>query len=182
MAMIAIPIHKEISRLFQAIDVDANRDLSDHITMIYLDDNLGINKVIKIIPAIFDITSNTKPFEVSTSKITCFPEGKHGFPIIAMIESKELNKLRSDITKAFNEKKISFNEKFPDYKPHITLGYAKEKVKDIKFDKLKITISEISLYGGDTTDDKLFVNFPFSLKTSKLAQRSNTFLKFSYQM
>lgn len=175
MAMLAIQISPDISRLFRQIELDANRDPSDHITMFYLGDDFNMKQILKIIPTIYEISSTLQPFEVSCSKITCFPEGKYGFPVIAEIKSEDLIELRNKIEKAFGKNKIKFDTKFKEYKPHVTLGYAKEKVKDAKINKIKWAVSQISLYCGDEADSKLFVNFPFNLGIDKIASFSECF-------
>jgi len=180
MAMLAVPVSPDISRLFREIEVDAYRDPSDHITLFFFGDYLEIGRVLKIIPVVFDITSNMKPFEVTTTKITTFPKGDKGYPVIAEIKSPQLEDLRNNIKKAFESKNIKFDERFQDFKLHITLGYSKKKPKSIRFDKFKWIISQIGLYAGDNADSRLFVNFPFTLgvsKTAKLTEFTNTFVQ-----
>lgn len=182
MAMIAVQISSDISRLLKDVDVECERDNSDHITMFYFEDDLSIKKVCKMLPLIFDITSNHKPFEASLSKISAFPEGKHGYPIIAEVQSKELHELREQIAKAFDKANIKYDQKFPEYLPHITLGYSEEKLKTIKLPKFKFSITNISLYYGDISDTKLFINFPFTFgldAVKKAHSASSTFLKCS---
>lgn len=169
MAMIAIPVTHDIGRLFESLDVEGDRRPSDHITVFYLGDDLPIKKIVKIIPVIFEITSKMKPFKVSTNVITTFDEGKHGYPVIAKLQSKELEKLRNDLKKAFDDNKIKYDIKFKEFKPHLTLSYSPEKIKDIKFPKIEFLISQISIFGGDEVDEKVFINFPFSLGIKKKA-------------
>lgn len=180
MAMLAIPLSLDISRLFREVDVDAFRDPSDHITLFTFGDDLEINKILKIIPVVFNITSGMQPFEVSSTRITTFPKGDKGYPVISEIKSKELEEIHTRIEKAFKSKGIKFDTTFSEYKPHVTLGYAKKRPKTIKFDKVKWSISQIALYGGDNADSKLFVNFPFTLGTTKSAQ-VNTFAQRFYE-
>src|SRR5689334_15345551 len=158
MAMLAVPISQDISRLFQQIDVEAERDQSDHITVIYFGDNMPIKQISKLLPPMFGLTSEMKPIEAEIQKITCFPEGKHGFPVIAEIKSQGLQDFRKNILKILDNNKIKYEDAYPEYRPHITLGYAKEKIKDTKIDKFKFSISEVKLYGGDSHDERVSVN------------------------
>lgn len=162
MAMLAIPIQQDISRLLQELDLDIERDPSNHITLFYFGDNLPMSKVLKIIPVVFDIVQTLSPFTANVSNYTHF-DSDDIYPIICPVKSPTLLDLRQKIQKAFDKKKISYDKKFPDYHPHITLGYSEDKVKDFKFPKIEFTIPQISLYAGDTTDTKLFVNFPFTI-------------------
>jgi 2'-5' RNA ligase len=184
MAMIAIPLSLDISRLFREVEIDSlgARDASDHITMFYLGDEIPIKKLVKIIPIVFDITSKTKPFSASCSKIISFPEGKKGFPIIGEVKSSELLKFREQIKKEFKKNKIKFDEKFPEYKPHVTLGYSKTKPSSIKFSKTNWSITQVGLYGGDEADSKFFVNFPFTLGIEKKVEKyAKLFCNKAYQ-
>src|SRR5690606_40471128 len=107
------------------------------------------------------------------AKITTFEKGKYGYPIIGEVKSKGLIELRDKIEKSFKNSNIKFDNKYPEYKPHITLGYSSEKPKDIKIDKFKFSIPQISLYGGDEHDERVFINFPFSFGLSKNAKINN---------
>jgi 2'-5' RNA ligase len=178
MAMLAIPIQQDISRLFQEFDLDIEKDSSNHITMFYFGDDLPISRILKIIPIIFKITEDLRPFTVSTSEYSYF-ESDDVYPVICPVKSKELMSLRKKIQNAFDADKIKYDKKFPDYKPHITLGYSKDKPpKNNKFPKVDFAISQLSLYCGDTADTRLFINFPFTInKTSKLDLLSSSFLK-----
>ena len=177
MAMLAIPITKSVSRLFQGIDVDGTRDKSDHVTMVYFGDNIKINKIVKVIPILFEILSETAPFTIKTNKITTFSKGDDGYPVIAAIKSKELQDLRNKIIEEFEKKKVKFDNKYPNYNPHVTLSYSEEKVKDINIETCEWQVNEISLYCGDVSDTRMFVNFPLGLKTksAKAAVYSRAF-------
>jgi len=178
MAMLAIPIQPDISRLFQEFDLDMERDPSNHITLFYFGDDLPISRILKIIPIIFNITEDLRPFLASASEYSFF-ESDDVYPIICPVKSKELMSLRNKIRHALDDDKIKYDKKFPEYKPHITLGFSKDKPpKNTKFPKVEFTISQLSLYCGDTTDTKLFINFPFTInKASQLDALSNRFLK-----
>lgn len=178
MAMLAIPIQPDISRLLQEFDLDIEKDPSNHITLFYFGDNLPMSKILKIIPIIFKLTEDLRPFTASTSEYSFF-DSEEKYPVICPVKSKELMSLRNKISKAFDDDKIKYDKKFPDYKPHITLGFSQEKFpKHTKFPKVDFAISQLALYCGDTTDTKLFINFPFTInKTSQLSLFSGRFLK-----
>ncbi|NJO18733.1 MAG: 2'-5' RNA ligase family protein [Thioploca sp.] len=170
MAMISLQIPNDIGRMFKEIDIPGKRDATDHITLFYLGDEIDIKKVIKIIPVIFEAVNGMGPFSVSCNKITTFPMGKNGYPVIGEIKSPELIKLRNKLKKLFDKNKIKYDNKFPEYKPHLTLSYSEDEVDDIKLKNFDWKVSSISLYGGDVSDTRLFVNFPFSLEIKKKAE------------
>lgn len=177
MAMLAVTIQPDISRLFKEFDLDIERDPSDHITLFYFGDKLPMAKILKIIPVIFNLTENLRPFTASTSEYSSF-DSDDLYPIICPVKSKGLINLRKKICKLFDHNKIKYDKKFPDYKPHITLGYSKEKLKKTKFPEIEFTISQLALYGGDEGDTKLYVNFPFTInKFSNLNNLADNYLK-----
>jgi len=166
--MIAIPVPAVMSRLFQQMDVprDVN-DPSDHITMFYLGDNVSIDRLVQIIPILYKACSKISPMKVSCKRITSFPKGEGGYPVIGEIQSKELVSLRDKIRGFLEQNNIKFDKKHNEYRPHVTLGYSKKKPKNVSFPKVEWTIGEIALYGGDDGDQRLFVNFPLSLGDKK---------------
>jgi hypothetical protein len=102
MAMLAIPIQPDISRLLQELDLDIERDPSNHITLFYFGDNLPMSKVLKIIPVVFDIVQNLSPFTATVSNYTHF-DSDDLYPIICPVKSQALLDLRQKLQKAFGE-------------------------------------------------------------------------------
>lgn len=167
MAMIAIPIDSSFSSLLQRVDVPGNRDFSDHCTLIYFENEMPIKKIVKMIPLIHELTGKMIPFNIKSTTITSFDKGKHGYPIIARLESKELFDLEKEIKKIFDKNKIKYSTKYKEFKPHITLSYSDVDLeKDLKFDKALLQVNSIGLYGDD---NNIYVNFPFSLGIKKKA-------------
>lgn len=180
--MLAIPIQPDISRLLQEFDLDIEKDPSNHITMFYFGDDLPMSRILKIIPVIFDLTKDLKPFTATVSNYSSF-DSDEAYPIICPVKSKELMTLRNKIRTVFDKAKIKYDKKFPDYHPHITLGYSENKPKNTKFPKIEFTVSQISLFGGDTCDTKLFINFPFTVtettKSSQVNILSDIYMKYA---
>jgi 2'-5' RNA ligase len=170
MAMIAIPISPDTSRLFKEIEIEGNREPCDHITMFYLGDNIPFKTILEIMPILYKVTSNTLPFEINCSKITTFPKGEYGYPIIAELKSKELMEIRKKILSSLRRNHIKIDNSFKEYRPHITLAFAKKRAKIKLPEKMTLMANQIALYGGDTADSKIFVNFPFTLNAGKIAK------------
>lgn len=166
--MIAIPVPHDVGRLFRSVDVPGERDPSDHITLFYLGDDVPLKTIIKAIEPTFKVTSDTKPFTVSSSKITTFKKGDDGYPVIARLDSKELHEFHSKLKRALKKEKVNFSDKYPEYKPHVTLGYCHdEKIDDIKIDKVSWLVDEIAIYGGDSHDERIYISFPLNLNILK---------------
>jgi len=88
--------------------------------------------------------------------------------------------LRKKLKVALEDGGVKFKDKYPTYKPHITLSYADEKIKDFKISKTEWQVNEIALYCGDAGgSEKLYVSFPFAIKTAKKsAYYVNEFIKY----
>lgn len=164
MGMIAIELPTNISSILQEIKIDGKlikQDFADHITCLYLNKNVSMEVIQELIPIIYDITKDVKPFIIKADKYKSFPKGKYGHPCIIEVKSKELNSLREKIKKALEKNDIKYNDKFPKFLAHITLGYFKDEVDDCKFDLIAWPVNKICLYGGDDNKEKVFIEFPF---------------------
>jgi 2'-5' RNA ligase len=106
--------------------------------------------------------SKFEPFLVKAKKVSHFPKREDNpIPIIAPIESKELDELHKKLANAFDSDKIEFNKTFRDYKPHITLAYSDDEFDDFKIDPpIEFIVNEVVLWGGDEGDDRVFITFP----------------------
>ncbi len=171
--MIAIECPENVSSIIKDIELSGKclkKELHHHITCFYFKDDIEMEKILKIIPIVYDITSKVKPFIISSSKYTSFPKGKYGYPIIAQIKSKELVKLRNDIKKAFNDNDIEFDQKFPNFIPHLTIEYNKDEINDGKFNEVAWQVNNIKLYCGDKNKEQMLVEFTFGniIKNSSL--------------
>lgn len=166
--MLAVPISKDISRLFRQEEFEGTRDASDHITLFYFGDELPIGKAVKIIQAVYEVTQDLTPFSVSCKRITTFPKGENGYPTIAKLDSAELIELRNRLAEIFEQKGIQF-DKTKEFNPHVTLSYYKHKEKNVSFPKVQWMVNEVALFGGDRAESNLYVSFPFSLGIEKAA-------------
>jgi len=185
MAFLGLPIKIETARLFSSLDIPGNKeDLSNlHITILCFEDDFSINDLSKAFEAAYDVISEFKPFNIKIKKISCFPkrEGKP-CPIIAKVESKDLEELNDQLRKEFNKRKIDYSKVFKDYKPHITLSYADDEIKDFNIDAIEIPVHEAVLLGGNKGENDVFITFPFKClekkkKHSALLDRVNEFYK-----
>ena len=140
MAMIAIPLSVDTSRLFREIDVDGHRDSSDHVTLFCLGDDIN-PKGEKGYPVIAELKSD-KLLELREK-------------IRKLLEK---NKIKYDNT--FKEYKPHITVSWGKKKPG--------KIKFPE--KAKLLITQLALYGGDNADSRIFVNFPFSLGVEKKAE------------
>lgn len=181
MAFVGLRVPHETARLLGGLEVPGKKEpvSSFHVTMFYFGDEVDIDTLAEIIRVTYGVTSETKPFTVRTSQVTSFPKGDDGTPIICRIESDALHDLRDKIREAYEASEVTFNNKFPDYRPHVTLAYDPEAgdFEEQRIPTVEWGAHELVLWGGDEGDDKLVVNFPFALgdldksAATRIAQR-----------
>ena len=136
----------------------------DHITVLMLGDEVSIEQLAEMMPVIYEACQNQKPFTVSTSQISSFPAGDDGVPVIAKIESPELMKFQASLKKELDTAQFDLEDKWPVYKPHVTLSYCgHEKVPNKPFPKLQWGVTSLTLWGADEGQGRLVIQFPLSL-------------------
>lgn len=165
MAFIGLAVPHPTARLLSEIDVDGDKVEvnSSHITIMYLGKDVEIDALADAMKAAYAVTSQTKPFSVRTSRVTCFPKNDDGVPIIARVDSDALHELRKRLEASFTSREVFFNQKYPIYKPHVTLSYAENEIEEFAIPTLEWGAHELVLWGGDEGDRKLIVTFPFSM-------------------
>jgi 2'-5' RNA ligase len=182
MSFLGIKVPHEITRLLSGIDIPGDKVSRDemHITLLYVGKQTPIEHLVRVIMAAFRVTSQTQPFAVETRQVTSFsPNPDDGVPIIARIESPPLHDLRNALCRAFDAEKVEYSKKYPDYKPHVTLGYSQddavfsEMVADKDIPVVEWGVGEIVLWGGDSGDEKLTVTFPLSMNRAGVKTASD---------
>jgi 2'-5' RNA ligase len=172
MAFIGIKLPQETGRLLNGIDVPGQKEAPGgmHITMIYLGNDVPMDVLSEIIRVTLDIAEKTQPFTVRTNRVTCFPKGEDGVPVICRVESDPLHVLRAKLCGAFDQEGLDYDKKFPDYKPHVTLSYASELIEERRIPTVEWGAHELMLWGGNSGDGRLTVTFPLSIN-AKMARR-----------
>ncbi|HLG26632.1 MAG TPA: 2'-5' RNA ligase family protein [Paenisporosarcina sp.] len=139
-----------------------------HITMFYFEKQLKIKDVITIIGAAHDALKRSGPFQVRGNKITTFPKGDDGVPVIVPIISDELLTIRKRMASKFDSEDIVFSKKYPEYKPHLTLSYATKEMEDEKLDKaVSWKVKDIVLWAGDNMDGGIIVSLPLTKQATR---------------
>lgn len=184
MAFIGIKINPHVSKILNKIDIPGEKEDTSqfHITLLCFEDNFPIEEISKAIEASYDVISKIKPFTIEIDEICCFPKrSDNPCPIIATIESKDLQEIHDKLAKEFDKYKVDYSKVHKDYKPHITLSYSDEEIEKFKIDKIEFEVYEIVLWGGDNGEDRVFITFPLENidKTSKLFHKINSFYTLS---
>lgn len=184
MAFLGLKVPHEVARLFREIEIPGDKvaESDYHVTILCFDDEWPISEIAKAMEATFDVLNKFEPFHMETSVVTCFPKREDNpVPIIAKMKSKELMKLSDALRKEFDKQKIEYSKIFKDFKPHMTLSYAEDEIKDRKISPIEFFVHEIVLWGGDNGDDRIFITFPLKgekrKKSSYLLQKAEVFQK-----
>jgi len=186
MAMIGLRVPPETAQLLKQIDlkgfgVPEPMDQA-HITLLHLGDDVPIESLTEAIRVLYTVASKTRPFAVQTSRATTFPpqDGKKT-PMIAQVDSNALHDFHRALQEAFEAAGIDFSKKWPEFKPHVTLGYSKDPLVDADhvFDETFPTVEwgahEAVLFGGDKGKQTMMVTTPFSLSPFRQAVRQAMF-------
>jgi len=163
MAFLGVKIVPEVARMFRNIDVPGKKEPENeyHITVVCFDADWPLKHVAKAMQATYEVLQDIAPFYVKSKKVTCFPKREDNpVPIIAAIDSDELHDLNKKLKKAFDKNNIGYMKNFKDFKPHMTLSFAQDEIKDIKIDPVEFYVHELILWAGDNGDDRLFITFP----------------------
>lgn len=184
MAFIGLRVPADAARLLESHEVPGERlSASDmHVTILYLGKTVPMVELAKAMVAAYGVATRTSPLSLAIDRVTNFPVGPDGWPLICRIESPELQKLSADLRAEFTRLGLPFNNKWPDYKPHVTMAYLKEQQPEgFAFDSplpgpLPFVVHELTIWGGDDGDGRVHINIPFSLSpaqrmASRLASR-----------
>ena len=126
----------EIDKQFPSEGRKGEDSSPSHITIIYVGELLPVleKKLVKIVE---QVCSRTKPFLVKLKKPRKFINKKGQIILHSPVKSSRLIKFNESLRVALMNNGIQIDDKFPEYKPHITIAYCDSKkelkqYKDIK--------------------------------------------------
>jgi len=165
MAMIGLRVPADAARLLASVDVPGEKIQRHHahVTIHMLGDDVPMEQIGKAIIAAHSVAEKTVPFRVAINSVSTFKAGNNGVPVICPVFSPELHELHENLKAAFDAAGVEYSKKWPEFKPHVTLSYSPEPMKDQALGPLEWSAYEMILWGGDEDDQRLSVNLPFSL-------------------
>lgn len=176
MAFIGLKVPAGIARILESVpDVPGDRhSASDmHVTILYLGKGIPVTDVAKAMCAAYQITSQMRPFACGLSEVSSFPGSDDGVPLICPVESPSLHDLNAALKAEFDRLGLEFDNKYSEYKPHVTMSYVTdgslESHQQPLPGPLAWTASELVIWGGDNGDDVLSVSMPFVLNPGRSA-------------
>ncbi len=165
MPLLGIKIPKNISDILSKLDVPGIKEDSSgyHITLLYFK-VASIKDILEAAEEILELTSKSPIFNIKFDNIECFPEGDDGVPIICPVVSDDLFSFHKKLKTKIDKTNLDYSKKFPEYKPHITLSYNKEKIKSFELEPIEYSVSEIIFWCGDNMDEKMTITFPLNIE------------------
>lgn len=179
MAALMFQVPEDTARVLAEVQVPGTPEKKDHhITVVSLGDDIPVERLGEILPAIYDVTSTTPPFTVSTDLVATFPSGKNGVPIIAKVQAPQLHTLKDRLCAALDEAWFEYDDKFPEYVPHVTLAYDPDPLTkfETEIPKIQWGANELVLWGANRGSGRLVIKFPLSLPGTHVASTSDDFL------
>lgn len=171
MAFIGLRVPYEAAKLLEISPVPGERQRASdmHVTILYLGKGTPMVQVAKAMVVLDMLASSVRPFTISLKKITNFPRNPDdGWPVICPVASPELQRIHSSLKAALSKYGVPFSNKYPEYKPHVTMSYVREESPGFSFnselpDVLPISVHELTLWGGEREGRQLIVTVPLTL-------------------
>lgn len=162
MAFIGIQVPPDIADELTKVNVPGKKlgAAEKHITLFYVGKKTPLRDALKAaaICALFARTQS--PFKVGTARVTCFPENPDdGVPIICRVLSPPLHAFRAKLASAFKRYGVEFSNKYPEYKPHVTLSYDRQSIPDMDIQPVVWTVDRFVLWAGDDMDEGMSMQF-----------------------
>lgn len=163
MAFMGISLSSEVSQLLHEVSVPGTRVAkgSHHITLLYFGKQTPLVEICRAIEIVAPIMQRTQPLQLTTSRVEAFGENPDdGYPIIARVDSEALHGLQGQLKSALKQRGVEFSDKWPEYKPHVTLSYAGKAMEPMTLEpSIDWTASETVMWAGDNNDDRFVVRF-----------------------
>lgn len=168
MALLCLKLPAEPARLLSEIRVPGEKTPIDemHVSLVYLGKELELEAVLLAIQVTYQVVASWSPFLLTTRWVSTFPQTDEGtVPVIARVESEDLHDLQEALKEAFDEEGVPFSNKWPDYKPHVTLSYApaEQAPGDKTIPPVQWSCTDIALWAGDEGETDIVCRFPLSI-------------------
>ncbi len=133
-----------------------------HVTSIYLGDISEIKDDREVVePLVSTLARRTTPFSGVLDRVSHFGPSEDGLTAVVLeADSGLLHRFRTRLKSALQAAGVTWDEKFPTYRPHVTLGYWPEDEIPDRFSKpgpldtpIPVTFSEVSMkWDGERID------------------------------
>ena len=157
MAFIGLDVPRSVAEQLAGMGAPGSPEdpASMHVTMIYLGKKAPIEKLLKATLILYSVCQETAPFNAGFAVRTSFPDRGNGTPVIARIVSPGLHALREALCGRLRAAGVDYDEKFPEFKPHVTMAYCDSAVPDAPLAPTVWTVGAVSIWGGDSGRDRM---------------------------
>lgn len=173
MAFIGLDVPADAALLLEGLSgVPGDRESASdmHVTIVHLGKAVAPVQVAKAMLVAHSVAASFGPLNLSLDRVTNFPSGNDGFPIICPIESPELQALNAALKSELSRFGIPFSDKWPEFRPHVTLGYLRDADPGFSIDSplsspLPFSVSQLCLWGGDAVGpESVRIQVPLAMK------------------
>lgn len=148
---IFIKLPRDLSEQFPKLEKDTS---PSHITVLFVGQ---FNEVMedKLVDVVQGICSQFKPFTVKFGpKVKSFPNTGDGIVVHSPVKSGKLRNFHDALKYALMRNQIQVNNSYPDYKPHITIGYAQNHKEKNEMKQLapegEFLVKEVWIWGTNS--------------------------------
>lgn len=143
-----IKVPRKLSEQFPKNDKDSS---PSHITVLFVGQ---FNETMedKLVKVVQDICSLFKPFIVRFGpKVRTFPDEGDGMVVYSPVKSGKLRNLHDALKYALLRNQIQIDNNHPEYRPHITIGYAENREEKNRLKELvpegEFVVKDLWLWG-----------------------------------
>lgn len=177
MAFIGFSVPADAALLLEGLDVPGDRESASdmHVTVVHLGKDVPMVQLAKAMLVAHECARATRPMTFSVGKVASFPGGDDGVPVICPLDSPALQALNALLKQELRRFGIPFSDKWPDFRPHVTLGYVKDAPPDLVVEQdlpspVLFSVSELCLWGGNAGGPEVFkASLPLSLSAVERA-------------
>jgi len=157
MAFMGIRVPAAAAAELSSIAVPEGRRLEPgemHITLLYLGKDTPLVSALGAVMGSHTVARAWKPFTVHAALLTSFPRNPDdGVPVIVRVVSEELMKFREEVRRAMDRMSVPYSNKYPEYKPHVTLTYVDEEgVAPSRIRPVSWTVDRMTVWAGEDMD------------------------------
>lgn len=157
MAYIEFPVPPVVasSLVKTVVPVALERTRADdmHVTVVYLGKTVSNEQFVEAAAVCGRVACKFGPIEMKAVMIHTFPENpdhRKGVPVIIRILSPALMDFQAELANSLDAAGVDFSKKFPDYKPHTTLGYAESRFEPFRMsENISWKAGIVAAWGGD---------------------------------
>ncbi len=171
MAFIGFSVPADAALLLEGIEVPGDRESASdmHITIVHLGKDVPMVNMAKAMMVAHSVAQSFGPMSFLLGKVSTFPKNDDGSPVICPVDSPPLQALHSALKSELSRFGIPFSDKFPVFRPHVTLSYFRESPPDFVLDvdlpvPVPFSVSELCMWGGNAEGlEVVRISLPLSL-------------------